>query len=215
MYSKRAQLTVGIVVVLAVAIGVALYVGSSGGDEAVSDSDNPSSILDSSSPSLDDDSGGVVEEDSFVEWKMISLVDVSSDGEFRIADLSDKPVLLESFAVWCPKCTKQQKVNQELHDDPSFGDKFYSVALNTDSQEDDRIVLDHISSNGFTGSKYAVAPESFTQQLIDEYGFKIVNAPSVPMILLCPGQEEEFFLKSGSKDAEYLMQEISDKCGVQ
>ncbi|MFQ5532130.1 MAG: peroxiredoxin family protein, partial [Candidatus Nanoarchaeia archaeon] len=47
-------------------------------------------------------------------WRNLELKDVNSGKIFKISDLSDKPILMESFAVWCPTCTRQQREINEL-----------------------------------------------------------------------------------------------------
>ena len=41
-------------------------------------------------------------------WKETKLKDIKTGKEFKISDFAGKSILLESFAVWCPTCTKQQ-----------------------------------------------------------------------------------------------------------
>ena len=66
--------------------------------------------------------------------------------------------------------------------------------------------------NGFDW-KYSVAPGDVTQSLIGEFGTKIVNAPSVPMILICEDQSYRF-LKGGLKQASDLEQALEQGCGA-
>lgn len=77
----------------------------------------------------------------------IELKDIATSKNFRISDFSDKPVLLESFAVWCPTCTAQQKVTKKFHEE--VGDSVISISLDTDPNEDESRVLEHIEKNGF------------------------------------------------------------------
>ncbi|PIN92559.1 hypothetical protein COU56_04225, partial [Candidatus Pacearchaeota archaeon CG10_big_fil_rev_8_21_14_0_10_31_9] len=37
-------------------------------------------------------------------WMNTELNDISTGETFKISDFEGKPVLLESFAVWCPTC---------------------------------------------------------------------------------------------------------------
>ncbi len=50
------------------------------------------------------------------QWMKTQLTDVRTNETFTV-DGFDRPVLLESFAVWCPTCTSQQKEIQKLHSD--------------------------------------------------------------------------------------------------
>jgi hypothetical protein len=42
-------------------------------------------------------------------WMDIELEDAGSGEVFRIRDLVGTPILLETFAVWCPICLRQQR----------------------------------------------------------------------------------------------------------
>jgi thiol-disulfide isomerase/thioredoxin len=138
----------------------------------------------------------------------MELIDVATGKVFRISDFSGRPVLLESFAVWCPTCTEQQKQTKEL--ESRIGDAIIHVSLDTDPNEDEARVREHIEANGFDWY-YAVSPIELTRTLIDEYGIKVVNAPMVPMILICPDQSTRF-LRSGVKTANDLISEVERGC---
>ena len=150
-----------------------------------------------------------VEKNSILEksWVEIELKDVRTQQTFKISDFVGKPILLEIFAVWCPTCTKQQGKVNELHEE--IGDKFVSISLNTDPNEDEARIQEHLDRTGFDWY-YAVSPIELTEALIDEFGIWIVNAPSAPMILIC---EDGSFrkLKNGVKDVEELKSELN-KC---
>ncbi|MBK7449448.1 MAG: hypothetical protein IPJ47_08455 [Anaerolineales bacterium] len=48
-------------------------------------------------------------------WFGIPLTNVRTNETFTIQDLKGKVVLVETMAVWCPNCLKQQGQVQELH----------------------------------------------------------------------------------------------------
>lgn len=131
------------------------------------------------------------------------LKDIATGKTFKISDFEEKPVLLESFAVWCPTCTAQQKETKKFHEE--VGDSVISISLDTDPNEDESRVLEHIEKNGFNWY-YVVSPVEFTQALIDEFGIGIVNAPSVPMLLICDNEARK--LDSGIKSISELKKEI-------
>jgi len=143
-------------------------------------------------------------------WMDITLKDVNTNTEFKISDFRGKPVLLESFAVWCPTCTRQQKEIKKLHDE--LGDSVISVSIDTDPNEDEQKVIDHASRNGFNW-RYAVSPVELTRSLIDDFGTTVVNAPQVPVILVCEDGNSHF-LKNGVKDPNFLKQEIAQRCSA-
>jgi len=141
-------------------------------------------------------------------WMNFPLSNVRTGETFKISDFRDKPVLLESFAVWCPTCTKQQNEIKKLHDE--LGDSIVSISLDTDPNEDESRILQHIQSNGFDWY-YAVSPSDLTLALIDEFGVSIINAPSAPVVLIC---EDGSFRKLGSgvKKVQELKEAIAS-CG--
>ena len=144
-----------------------------------------------------------------VEWLETELVDVRTGEKFKISDFEGKPIFVESFAVWCPICTKQQEKVKELHNE--IGDRFVSISLDTDPNEDMEKILEHIERNNFDWY-YAVAPVEMTQVLIEEFGNSIINAPSTPMILIC---EDLSFRKLGGftvRSPDKLKEEISKGC---
>ncbi|MBR9690256.1 redoxin family protein [Candidatus Woesearchaeota archaeon] len=145
---------------------------------------------------------------SGLNWKNIPLRNVNTGEVFRISDFKGKPVLVETFAVWCPTCTKQQGKIKELHEE--VGDEIISVSLDTDPSEDEAKVLEHTTRNGFDWY-YAVSPKELTQQLVDEFGIQVVNAPSTPILLICEDQSTRL-LRFGVKNADELLEEVEKGC---
>jgi thiol-disulfide isomerase/thioredoxin len=138
------------------------------------------------------------------DWKQIELKDVRTGESFKISDFEGKPILLESFAVWCPTCTRQQNILKELHNE---NPEIISISLDTDPNEDESKVLEHINRNDFDW-RYAISPIDLTQALIDDFGVGVVNAPSVPIILICEDQSTKL-LDRGLKSVDKLKEEIA------
>jgi len=139
------------------------------------------------------------------EWMEFQLKDVLTGQNFKISDFKGKPVLVESFAVWCPSCLAQQKISKDLKAEE--GDSIIHISIDTDPNENEQTVINHANENGFDW-RYAVAPSNFTQQLIDEFGLGVVSAPSVPVILICEDQSYRL-LERGVKSADILKAEIA------
>lgn len=161
-----------------------------------------------------DESGGNGDEEYSEEggsgfWKNFELEDVNSGEKFRISDFSGTPVLLESFAVWCPTCTKQQNEIKALHDE--IGDEFISISIDPDPNEDAEKVVKHTEKHGFDW-RYAISPSELTIALKDEFGLKIVNAPSVPVVLICGDGSFRLLSSSRVKKVDELKTEIAT-CG--
>lgn len=142
-------------------------------------------------------------------WKDVELKDVQTGNTFKISDFSGKPVLLESFAVWCSTCKKQQDQVKKLHKE--VGDSVVSVSVDTDPTEDEKKVLQHLERYGYNWL-YAVDRGGFAQQLVDEFGLNVVNAPSAPVVLICANQEARL-LRFGVKKSQELQTEIEKGCG--
>lgn len=148
--------------------------------------------------------GGVQETRSVGDWQEVKLEDVSTGKTFTVAEL-EKPVLVETFAVWCPTCTRQQKEIKKYHRQYDAN----SVSLDVDPNEDASKVRSHIQRHGF-GWRYAVAPPQMTKLLIDRYGNSIVHPPSSPMILVCENGTRR--LPDGVKPVSKLREEVEAGC---
>jgi thiol-disulfide isomerase/thioredoxin len=135
------------------------------------------------------------------------LTDLNTGKDFKLNDF-DKPILIESFAVWCPTCTRQQKITKELHEE--IGESAISISLDTDPNEDESKILEHTQRNGFTW-RYAISPPDLTRTFIDIFGVGFANAPQAPMVLICPDHSAEL-LKRGVKSTSQLKEAISS-CG--
>ncbi len=146
------------------------------------------------------------DEEAAAEWLAIELTDVRTGESFTIAEFAGTPVLLESFAVWCPICTNQQKQVRALHE--KVGDEVVSIALNTDPNEDRAKVAAHLGRHGFDWH-YAVAPVELILALKEEFGVGILNAPSAPMVLICPDQNVREMLRRGVKRVNFLEEQVA------
>jgi thiol-disulfide isomerase/thioredoxin len=140
-------------------------------------------------------------------WMDIELTDVGTGDKFKISDFKGRPVLLESFAVWCPVCLKQQKIIKELK---SREGTIVHVSLDTDPNEDEARVREHLKTYGFDWY-FAVSPIELTNALMDDFGLGVINAPSSPVVLICEDQSARF-LRSGVKSADELLLEVKTGC---
>jgi cytochrome oxidase Cu insertion factor (SCO1/SenC/PrrC family) len=141
-------------------------------------------------------------------WMDIELTDVATGQTFTIGDFKGKPILLESFAVWCPTCLSQQKEIDKVL--ASESDDIIHISLDTDPNEDEAKVKEHLERYGFNWY-FAIAPIEITEALIDDFGLNIVSAPRAPVVLICEDQSTRF-LRSGVKPVEELLSEIDKGC---
>ena len=147
-----------------------------------------------------------------LEWQNVTLQDVDTGENFTVSGL-ERPVLLETFAVWCTTCSHQQQEIEKLHEEVNVT----SVSLNVDPNEDAEKIVDHKEENGFHWL-YAISPVELTNSLRNRFGNSIANPPSAPVILLCEGEavrlEKEGF-GSPVKSADFLEEEIISTCGLE
>ncbi len=82
------------------------------------------------------------------------------------------------------------------------------VALNTDPNEDDSVVLEHVERYGLEG-RFAVAPQEMTDMLVEEYGADIVSVPTAPVVLVSPDQTSARLLPRGLKSVDEIQAELA------
>ena len=145
----------------------------------------------------------ILDIDACPDWKCENLTDVISGEEFSIEDFEGQTVLLESFAVWCPTCLKQQKEMKDV-------EGVVHISLDTDPNEDELLVKEHAIENDFDWY-FAVSPIDVTKALIEDFGIGVVSAPSAPVILICPDQSSQL-LERGFKSANELNEAITNLC---
>ena len=143
-------------------------------------------------------------------WLTAELKDVASGETFTIDSFAGKTVVFESFAVWCPICTRQQQESKKLEE--LMGDSIVSVSLDTDPNENEENVRTHITRHGFDWN-YAVASSDVTASLIDSFGLTITSVPLAPMVVVCPDQSAHR-LRNGVKSASELQSSVSELCGI-
>ena len=140
-------------------------------------------------------------------WQEVNLTDVRNGEKFTVADL-EKPVLIETFAVWCTTCTRQQQEIKKLHGEVNVT----SVSLNVDPNEGESKIRNHIRREGFNW-RYAISPIQMTNTLRNEYDNTIANPPSAPVVLVCENETRR--LQNGVKPASKLEEEIRKGCNPQ
>lgn len=148
------------------------------------------------------DGADVTPDESADGWRGTTLEPVRSGQPFTIASF-DRPVVIQSFAVWCPKCQRQSETIAGLDD------SVVRVGLNTDPNEDDEKVRNHAEQNGFDW-RFAVAPTEMTESLREEFGPTVVNAPSTPVIVACQDGSSTFM--SGSQQSVTEITDAADQC---
>jgi len=141
---------------------------------------------------------------SGMNWTEIEVEDVSTGESFSVEEL-EKPVLVETFAVWCSTCTRQQQEVKQFHEESNVT----SISLNTDPNEDAARVRQHKERHGFDW-RYAVAPTEMSRKLADRHGDVMLQPPRAPMVLICENGER--MLPTGVKPVSELSEEAEKDC---
>ena len=116
-------------------------------------------------------------------WFSVPLTDVRTGNAFTIKDYEGKVVLVETLAMWCSNCLKQQGEVKALHELLGERDDFISIGLDIDPNESDDDLKDYTDSHGF-GWVYAIAPADVSRELGNLYGAQFLNPPSTPMLII-------------------------------
>jgi hypothetical protein len=139
-------------------------------------------------------------------WLTSELVEARTGESFEIADYRGKVVLVETLAMWCSNCIKQQGQVAALHDLLGQRDDFISLGLDIDPNEDRAALKRYIEERGF-GWQYAIAPVEVAREIGQLYGDQFLNPPSTPMLIIDrDGQVHP--LPFGIKDAGSLLEAL-------
>ena len=141
------------------------------------------------------------------EWFGYVLTDVNTGETFTINDFKGKVVLVETMAIWCSNCLKQQKEIKVLHERMGMNEDFISIALDIDLNETADKLQAHASKNGFDW-RYAVSSADLSRQIASLYGDQFLNPPAVP-VLIVDRHGEVHVLPFGVKSADSLYEQVS------
>lgn len=110
----------------------------------------------------------------------LELVDVRTGATFTLGQLAaDRPVLLETMAIWCSTCRTQQRQVVDAH---QLAD-FHSVGIDVDPNERAEDLADYAEREGFDW-RFVVADSALVQLLTERYGFGVTNPPSTPTFVV-------------------------------
>lgn len=109
----------------------------------------------------------------------LTLRDVRSGEEFTLGALAaEKPVLLETMAIWCSNCRAQQHNVVDAH---ALAD-FHSISLDVDPNEYPNDLADYADREGFDWL-FATANAELVSQLRERFGTAVAVPPSMPKVL--------------------------------
>lgn len=153
------------------------------------------------------DTTGSLEEHSD-SWIFSSLKDIASGKKFRVFDLLEdgRPIIIHTFAVWCPACTIQ--LSESSHLIETYSDRYHLLALDIDPREYPELVRNHITRNNFSG-KFSILSTEDTRSLIDTFGTRIII--SLPQtVIIC--NNTAIYVGDGVYREEQLREIIQSAC---
>jgi cytochrome oxidase Cu insertion factor (SCO1/SenC/PrrC family) len=139
-------------------------------------------------------------------WYSASLTNTNTGQAFMINDFKGKVVLVETMAIWCPTCLKQQGEVKALRALLGQRDDFVSIGLDIDPNEDSASLKSYVEGNDFNWL-HAVATTEVAQDISKHYGDQFLNPPSTP-ILIIDRHGEAHPMPFGLKSADELMKFI-------
>jgi hypothetical protein len=156
------------------------------------------------SMSMADDSG-IAHDQMMVapDWFSASLTDVHTGETFLVSDFEGRVVLVETLAMWCSNCLKQQGQVQELHDILGERDDFVSLGVDVDPNENADALRVYTTNNGFDWL-YTVAPIAVAREIGELYGDQYLNPSATPMLII-DRHGEVNTLPFGIKSAQDLL----------
>lgn len=153
-----------------------------------------------------DSSGSGVADGDGSDWQQIEIEDVTTGETFTLADIDD-PVVIHTFATYCPTCQSQQaevdRDYDELREQATFLD------LTIDQNDDPEDVAEHAEENGYDWH-FGVAPADLTGELVDEFGQSVTVSSQSPLIIVCPDGSAESVRKV--VDGNRISEEIEATC---
>lgn len=165
--------------------------------------------------SMGQDDGTMAENDAAVDeaasefspaYFSAELIDASTGEIFTIDDFRGKVVLLETLAMWCSNCYRQQSEVKLLHEKLGPRTDFISLGLDIDPNENLADLKGYVEDNGFDWL-YAVAPLDVARELGQLYSAQFLNPPSTPMLIV-DQQGNVHTLPFGIKSADQLLEAL-------
>jgi len=148
-------------------------------------------------------------EDAMMEapaWFSAALTDARTGQAFSINDFNGKVVLVETMAIWCSNCLRQQGQVKALHEQLGARDDFISIGLDIDPNETTDALKSYVESKGFDWL-YAVPTKDVSREIAALYGDQFLNPPSTPIVVI-DRHGDAHPLPFGIKSADDLMQAI-------
>ncbi len=122
-------------------------------------------------------------DEAMAAWQTISLTNAVTGESFTLADFAGRTVFVEPMATWCTNCRRQLANVAQAR--AQLGEEVVFVGLSLETNLSDAELAEYAAGNGFDWT-WAVMSEEMLQQLAQEFGRTITNAPSTPHFIIRP-----------------------------
>ena len=136
-------------------------------------------------------------------WLDYQFTDAVTGETFSISGFKGKVVLVETMAMWCSNCMKQQIQVRELHEMLGEREDFIGIGIDVDLNEELAMLASYVQKNDFTWL-YGVAPTEVLASIQDSLGGQFLNPPSTPIVLF-DKEGNPHALPFGIKSADELL----------
>ena len=184
----------------------------SGESDAMTEDDSTESMdaETSEAAAMPSEAGTSMDEEPMMDlpaWFSAELTDVNSGETLTVADLKGKVVLVETMAIWCSNCLRQQQEVKSLHEALGMQDGLVTLVLDIDPNENAEHLRDYAAKHGFDWT-YVVAPREVAREIGQLYGDQFLNPPSTPMLIV-DRHGEVHLLPFGRKTAQDLQEALA------
>ena len=139
-------------------------------------------------------------------WFIEELKDINSGMFFKMTDFKGKVILVETMAVWCPKCLTQQQEIAKLKTSFADRDDFVSIGIDIDPNENEALLASHVTKYGFDWT-FTIASKSVIDEISALYGAQFLNPTATPMLII-DKQGNQHLLPFGIKTAQELQKAV-------
>ncbi len=149
---------------------------------------------------------GMMEEVMTPPWFDHEFTDAVSGETFTVNSFRGKVVLLETMAMWCSNCMRQQQQVRELHNLLGEREDFVGIGIDVDLNEEIGRLATYTQDNNFHWY-YSVANQEVLTGISETLGGQFLNPPSTPIVII-DKDGNMHPLPFGIKSAESLLAEI-------
>lgn len=130
-----------------------------------------------------DKGAGMMEEVITPPWFDHAFTDAVSGETFTINSFKGKVVLVETMAMWCSNCMRQQQQVRELHNLLGERDDFVGIGIDVDLNEEIGRLATYTQDNGFDWY-YSVANQEVLTGISETLGGQFLSPPSTPIVII-------------------------------